>query len=80
MKMQVVTIRPSKSGIKKGFTIKRELFDACGFLDMAFCSIRTTENGFTASGFSSIYKPTFSHDATNSNESISDFIKAVFSK
>ena len=80
MKMQVVTIRPSKSGIEKGFRIKRELFDACGFLDMAFCSIRITKNGFTASGFSSIYKPPFSHDVTNSSESIDDFVKAVFSK
>lgn len=80
MKMQVVTIRPSKSGIEKGFTIKRELFDACGFLDMAFCSVRTTKNGFAASGFASIYKPTLSHDVTNSSESIDDFVKAVFSK
>lgn len=80
MKMQVVTIIPSKSGIEKGFKIKRELFDACGFLDMAFCTIITTKNGFAASGFSSIYKPTFSHDVTNSNESIDDFVKAVFSK
>lgn len=80
MKMQVVTIRPSKSGIEKGFRIKRELFDACGFVDMAFCSIRTTKNGFIASGFSSIYKPNILHDMNNANESIDDFVKAVFSK
>lgn len=80
MKMQVITIRPCKSGINAGFKIKRELFDACGLVDMAFCSIRTTKNGFAASGFSSIHKPTFSHDVTNSSESIDDFVKAVFSK
>lgn len=80
MKMQVVTIRPSKSGIEKGFRIKRELFDECGLVDMAFCSIRTTKNGFAATGFSSIYMPTIMHDVSNGNESIDDFVKAVFSK
>lgn len=80
MKMQVVTIRASKSGINAGFRIKRELFDNCGLVDMAFCSVRTVKNGFVASGFSSIHKPTFTHDVTNSRESIDDFIKAVFSK
>ena len=80
MKMQVITIRTSKSGINDGFRIKRELFDNCGFVDMAFCSIITTENGFAASGFSSIYMPTIIHEVSNSTESIDDFIKAVFSK
>lgn len=80
MKMQLITIRPSKSGINSGFSIKRELFDGCGLVDMAFCSIRTTKKGFAASGFSSIYKPTIIHDVSNFNESIDDFIKAVFSK
>lgn len=80
MKMQVITIRLSKSGINDGFRIKRELFDNCGLVDMAFCSIRTTENGFAASGFSSIHMPIIIHDVSNSNESIDDFIKAVFSK
>lgn len=81
MKIQLVTIRPNKSGIENGFRIKRELFDECGFVDMAFCSIRTiTKYGFAASGFSSIYKPTIIHDVSNSSESIDDFIKAVFSK
>lgn len=80
MKMQVVTIRPSKSGIENGFRIKRELFDNCGLVDMAFCSVRTVKNGFAASGFSSIYKPTIIHAVSDSNESIGDFIKAVFSK
>mgnify|MGYP000902113014 CR=1 FL=1 len=80
MKMQLITIRPNKSGIENGFRIKRELFDECGFVDMAFCSIRTTKNGFAASGFSSIHKPTIIHDVSNSSESIDDFIKAVFQK
>lgn len=80
MNMQVVTIRPNKSGIDNGFRIKRELFDTCGLVDMAFCSVRTTKNGFVASGFSSIHKPTIIHDASNVNESIDDFIKAVFFK
>lgn len=80
MKTQLVTIRPNKSGIENGFRIKRELFDECGFVDMAFCSIRTIKYGFAASGFSSIYKPTIIHDVSNSSESIDDFIKAVFSK
>lgn len=80
MKMQVITIRPSKSGINAGFRIKRELFDNCGFVDMAFCSVRLVKSGFAASGFSSIYKPTILHDNNNASESIDDFIKVVFSK
>lgn len=80
MKMQVVTIRLSSSGIYNGFTIKRELFDECGFVDMAFCSVRTTKNGFAATGFTSIYMPTIMHDVSNGSESIDDFVKAVFSK
>lgn len=80
MKMQVITIRLSKSGISAGFRIKRELFDNCGLVDMAFCSIRTTKNSFAASGFSSIHKPTIIHDVSDSGESIDDFIKKVFSK
>lgn len=79
MKMQVVTIRPNKSGIDNGFRIKREIFDNCGLVDMAFCSVRLMKSGFSASGFSSIYKPTIIHDVSNSTESIDDFIKAVFS-
>lgn len=80
MKMQLITIRPSKSGIDNGFRIKRELFDDCGLVDMAFCSVRTVKSGFIASGFSSIYKPTIMHDAHNAKESIDDFVKVVFSK
>ena len=78
MKMQVVTISPKKSGVNDGFRIKRELFDNCGLVDMAFCSVSIRENGFIASGFSSIYKPTILHDINNVNETIDEFIKAVF--
>ena len=80
MKTQLVTIRPSKFGIENGFRIKRELFDNCGLVDMAFCSIITTESGFAASGFSSIHMPTIIHDVYDSSESIDDFIKKVFQK
>ena len=80
MKMQVITIRPNKSGIDNGFRIKRELYDDYGLVDMAFCSIRTAKSGFAASGFSSIHMPTIIHDVSNSSESIDDFIKKVFQK
>lgn len=80
MKMQVVTIGLSRLGINNGFGIKRELFDDCGLVDMAFCSIRTMKNGFAACGFSSIYTPTIMHDVSNGSESIDDFVKAVFLK
>ena len=83
MKMQVVTIKPKKRGINHGFTIKRELFDNCGLVDTAYCNIdafRACDSGFIASGFSSIYKPTIMHDSRNINESIDDFVKAVFTK
>jgi hypothetical protein len=83
MKMQLITIKPKKSGIDNGFTIKRELFDNCGLVDTAYCNVdmfSACESGFIASGFSSIYKPTIMHDAHNSNESIDDFVKAVFAQ
>lgn len=83
MKMQFITIRPKKSGIDNGFTIKRELFDNCGLVDTAYCNIDVfpaCESGFIASGFSSIYKPTILLDMNNANESIDDFVKEVFSK
>ena len=83
MKMQLITIKPKKSGIDNGFTIKRELFDNCGLVDSAFCNVtilHACESGFIASGFSSIYKPTILHDMNNTNESIDDFVKAVFAQ
>lgn len=80
MKMQLITIRPKKSGIDNGFRIKRELFDNCGLVDMAFCSVAIRENGFIASGFSSIYKATIIHDSNNINESVDDFVKKVFAQ
>ena len=83
MKMQLITIKPKKSGIDNGFTIKRELFDNCGLVDIAYCSIYAfpaCESGFAASGFPSIHKPTIMHDMHNAKESIDDFVKEVFSK
>lgn len=83
MKMQLITIRPKKSSIDNGFTIKRELFDNCGLVDTAYCNIdtfRACESGFIASGFSSMYEPTISHDMHNADESIDDFVKAVFAQ
>ena len=80
MEMQVITISPQKSGVHEGIKIKRKLFDDCGLVDMAFCSIRFVKNGFAASGFSSIHDPTIVHAVSDSNESIDDFIKVVFSK
>lgn len=83
MKIQLITIKPKKFGIDAGFTIKRELFDNCGIVDTAYCNVdifHVCESGFIASGFSSIHKPTIMHDMHNANESIDDFVKAVFSK
>ena len=80
MKMQVVTISPQKHGVHEGIRVKRELFDNCGLVDMAFCSIRTVKIGFAAAGFSSIHEPTNIHAGSDSKETIDDFIKAVFSK
>ena len=80
MKMQLITITPKKPSIDAGFTIMRELFGNCGLVDMAFCSVRFVESGFVASGFSSISKPTITHSINNTDESIDDFIKKVFSK
>lgn len=83
MKMQLITIKPKKQGIEHGFSIKRESFDVCGLIDTSYCNVdmfSACESGFLASGFSSIYKSTILHDMHNTNESIDDFIKAVFSK
>ena len=83
MKMQIITIKPKKSGIDNGFTLKRELFDNCGLVDTAYCNVdmfRACESGFMASGFSSIYKPTIMHDMNDTNEFIDDFVKAVFAQ
>ncbi len=76
MKMQLVTITDKKYGIE----IKREIFDDCNIIDTAYCSvICLSEHSFVASGFPSVQKSTIIHDV-NCNESIDDFIKAVFSK
>ena len=77
MKRQLVTITNKKHGIE----IKRELFDDCGIIDTAYCSVICLSGGtFAASGFSSIFKPFIMHDINNKQESVDDFIKEVFSK
>lgn len=77
MKMQLVTITDKKCGIE----IKRELFDDCNIIDTAYCSvICLSEHSFAASGFSSIHKLSIIHEVNNVNESIDDFIKAVFNQ
>ena len=83
MKMQIITIKPKEGGIDAGFTIARDLYDDCGLVDSAYCNIDmlpSCESGFVASGFSSLHKPNIIHDRHNANESIDDFVKAVFSK
>lgn len=78
--MQLITITHKKHGSDAGFKIKRELYDDCCLVDTAFCSVRYVERGFIASGFSSIYKPTIVHAVSSVNESIDDFVKAVFAR
>lgn len=86
MKMQLVTITANEYGEGKDFAIMRELFNDCTMIDAAQCSIallpdlHTGKTRFCASGFSSISEPTRVHVANNENESIDDFIKAVFSR
>lgn len=84
MKMQLVTM--SLSG--NNFSISRRLTDIknrCN-TDYASCNIIVLKpvfcckSGFIASGFSSFESPIIEHDLNNVNESIDDFIKAVFSK
>ena len=79
MKMQLITIKIKEHG----FSIKRESLDRFGIVDAAYCNVtilHACESGFIASGFSSIYKPTIFHDMHNANESIDDFVKAVFAQ
>lgn len=84
MKMQFVTM-----GLEgHNFTISRKLVDTKNRrnTDCASCSIIILEpsdfckSGFIASGFSSFESPIIEHDMNNTNESIDDFVKAVFVK
>lgn len=84
MKMQTVTIKIDGNN----FSISRKLTDTKNRRnnDYACCNITVLKpmfcckSGFIASGFSSFESPIVEHDLNNVNESIDDFIKAVFSK
>ena len=84
MKMQFVTLKLDGNN----FSISRKLTDTrnrrCN--DYASCNITVLKpmfcckSGFIASGFSSLESPIIEHDLNNANESIDDFVKAVFAQ
>lgn len=84
MKMQTVTLKIDGNN----FSISRKLTDTKNRRnnDYASCNITVLKpmfcckSGFIASGFSNFESPIMEHDLNNVNESIDDFIKAVFSK
>lgn len=84
MEMQTVTLKIDGNN----FSITRKLTDTKKRrnTDYASCNITLLKpmfcckSGFIASGFSSFESPIIEHDVNNVNESIDDFIKAVFSK
>mgnify|MGYP003197999001 CR=1 FL=1 len=84
MKIQTVTLKLDGNN----FSISRKLTDTKNRRnnDYASCNITVIKpmfcckSGFIASGFSSFESPIIKHDLNNVNESIDDFIKAVFSK
>lgn len=84
MKMQTVTLKIDGNN----FSISRKLTDTKNRrnTDYASCNITLLKpmfcckSGFIASGFSSFESSMIDHDMNNVNESIDDFIKAVFSK
>lgn len=84
MKMQIVTMKIDGNN----FSISRKLTDTKNRRnnDYASCNITVLKpmfcckSGFIASGFSSFGSPIIVHDLNNVNESVDDFIKAVFSK
>jgi hypothetical protein len=84
MKMQVVTLKLDGNN----FTISRKLTDTKNRrnTDYASCNITLLKpmfcckSGFIASGFSNLESPIVEHDPNDENESIDDFIKAVFTK
>lgn len=84
MKMQVVTMQIDGNN----FSITRKLTDTKNHrnIDYASCNVTVLKpmfcckSGFIASGFASLESPIIDHDMDNVNESIDDFIKAVFSK
>ena len=84
MKMQVVTMQIDGNN----FSISRKLTDTKNRrnTDYASCNITVLKpmfcckSGFIASGFSSYESPIIEHDLNNVDESIDDFVKAVFSE
>lgn len=84
MKMQTVTLKLDDNN----FSISRKLTDTKNRrnTDYASCNITVLKpmvcckSGFIASGFSSYDSPIIEHDLNNVDESIDDFIKAVFSE
>jgi hypothetical protein len=84
MKMQTVTMKLDGNN----FSISRKLTDTKNRHnnDYASCNITVLKpmfcckSGFIASGFSSLESPIIEHDLNNTNESIDDFVKVVFSK
>lgn len=84
MIIQTVTLKLDGNN----FSITRKLTDTKNRRnnDYASCSIIVLKpmfcckSGFIAHGFSSFESPTIEHDMNNANESIDDFLKAVFSK
>lgn len=84
MKMQFATLKLDDNN----FSITRKLIDTKNRRnnDYASCNVIVLKpmfcckSGFIASGFSSLGSPIIEHDLNNVDESIDDFIKAVFSK
>ena len=84
MKIQIVTLKLDGNN----FSITRKLTDTKNRRNNDYASCNVTvlkpmfccKSGFIASGFSSFESPIIDHDMNNVNESIDDFIKAVFSK
>jgi hypothetical protein len=84
MKMQTVTLKLDGNN----FSISRKLTDTKNRrnTDYASCNVIVLKpmfcckSGFIASGFSSFESPIIGHDMNNVNESIDDFVKAVFLK
>ena len=82
--MQTVTLKLDGNN----FSISRKLTDTKNRrnTDYASCNVIVLKpmfcckSGFIASGFSSFESPIIEHDMNNVNESINDFVKAVFLK
>lgn len=84
MKMQTVTLEIDGNN----FSITRKLTDTKNRrnTDYASCNVIVLKpmfcckSGFIAHGFSSFESPIIEHDLNNVNESIDDFVKAVFAQ